>query len=170
MLGTRSRGHQVSSGGAQGSLAVVLGLSCPATYGILVPQPGIEATFPASEGGFSATGPPRKSLSYFKKHQQKGAIPQPRPQYSRCQRCAEPSRLSSRKQERTPLPHLTPHGRCPPSAGRSVRTLLSRAESGGEKSAYTDLVQQHSHLPSPPHVCGSFCTIAPLHSTQQKSI
>ena len=35
-----------------GSVAVVLGLSFPMACGILVPQPGIEPTTPALEGGF----------------------------------------------------------------------------------------------------------------------
>ena len=30
------------------------------THGILVPQPGIEPTSPALEGGFLTTGPPEK--------------------------------------------------------------------------------------------------------------
>ena len=36
-------------------------LSCPATCGILVPQPGIEPTAPAMQGRFLTTGPPKKS-------------------------------------------------------------------------------------------------------------
>ena len=32
------------------------------THGILVPQPGIEPTSPALEGGFLTTGPPEKFL------------------------------------------------------------------------------------------------------------
>ena len=38
------------------------GLSCPRACGVLVPQPGIEPTFPALEGGFLTTGPPGESL------------------------------------------------------------------------------------------------------------
>ena len=34
-----------------------------ATWGILVPHPGIEPVSPALQGGFSTTGPPGKSLS-----------------------------------------------------------------------------------------------------------
>ena len=44
-----------------GSLVVVHGLSCPMARGILIPLPGIKATFPALQGGFLATGPPEKS-------------------------------------------------------------------------------------------------------------
>ena len=36
-------------------------LSCSAPYGILVPQPGIEPTSPAWEGGFLTTAPPGTS-------------------------------------------------------------------------------------------------------------
>ena len=36
--------------------------SCPVAYGILVPCPRVEPTFPASEGGFLITGLPGKSL------------------------------------------------------------------------------------------------------------
>ena len=35
-----------------GSVVVAHGLSCPAARGTLVPQPGIEPTSPALEGGF----------------------------------------------------------------------------------------------------------------------
>ena len=38
------------------SVVVVCGLSCPATCGILVPQPGIEPMSTALEGGFFTTG------------------------------------------------------------------------------------------------------------------
>lgn len=129
----------------------------------LVPQPRIEAVSPASEGGFSA----KKSLSCFKKHQQNRTIPPPRPSIQQVRRCAEPSPLSSWKQERTALPHPTPLGRCPPSAGRSVMSLLSGQRV--ERCPHTDFVQQHAHS-SPPHICGSFSTIAPLRSTRQKSV
>ena len=37
------------------------GLSCPTAWGILVPQPGIKTTSPASQGRFSATGPSGRS-------------------------------------------------------------------------------------------------------------
>ena len=43
-----------------GSLVAVLGLSCPAACGILVPRQGIEPMSPALEGGFLTTGPPGK--------------------------------------------------------------------------------------------------------------
>ena len=46
-----------------GSIVVVRGLSCPTTWGILVPQPEIEPMSPALEGGFLTTGPPGKSVS-----------------------------------------------------------------------------------------------------------
>ena len=46
-----------------GSLDVVPGLNCPTACGILVPQPGIEPTSPALQGGFLTTGPPGKFLS-----------------------------------------------------------------------------------------------------------
>ena len=39
------------------------GLSCSVACGNLVPQPGIEPTSPASQGGFLTTGPPEKSPS-----------------------------------------------------------------------------------------------------------
>ena len=67
----------LSSCGAQapehtGSVVAVHGLSScrvqaqlPHTCGILVLRPGIEATSPALEGGFSTTGPPGKSLFPF---------------------------------------------------------------------------------------------------------
>ena len=47
-----------------GSLVVAHGLSCPAAGRILliVPEPGIVPEFPALEGGFLTTGPPRRSL------------------------------------------------------------------------------------------------------------
>ena len=44
------------------SLVAAHALSCPAACGILVPQPGVEPTFPALEGGFFTTGPPERSL------------------------------------------------------------------------------------------------------------
>ena len=47
-----------------GSIVVVPGLSYLAACGILVPQPGIEPTSPALEGGFLTTGPPAKSPEY----------------------------------------------------------------------------------------------------------
>ena len=159
----------VGTGSVVGALRAPLlwcsGLAALRPVGSTSPNQGSKPHAPHQK---AATGPPRKSLSYFKKHQQNGTTPD-HPQRSRCQRCAEPSPLSSRKQEKTPLPNPTPHGRCPPSAGRSMTTLLSGAESGREKSADTDLAQQHSHLPSHP-TSGSFCTFAPLHSTQQESI
>ena len=40
-------------------------LSCPATYRILVPWPGIKPTSPELEGGFFTTGPPGKSLMWL---------------------------------------------------------------------------------------------------------
>ena len=55
-------------------LVAMCRLSCPATCGILVPWPGIEAASrPASsalQGGFSTTGPPdRSQITYiFKSH------------------------------------------------------------------------------------------------------
>ena len=62
----------LSSCGAQalehtGSVVAGHGLSCPTAYGILVPRPGIEPAFPASEGGSLTTGPPGKSsvLDFF---------------------------------------------------------------------------------------------------------
>ena len=49
------------------SVVVAYGLRCPATCGILVPQPGIKSASPALEGRFFTTGPPGKSLvSYFR--------------------------------------------------------------------------------------------------------
>ena len=45
-----------------GSVVAARGISCPATCGIFVRQPGIESTSPALEGGFLTTGPPGKSL------------------------------------------------------------------------------------------------------------
>ena len=47
------------------SQAVAQELSCPATCGILVPQPGIEPIAPTLEGGFFTTGPPEKSLNFL---------------------------------------------------------------------------------------------------------
>ena len=44
-----------------GSVVVACRLSCFMTCGILLPQPGIEPTFPALQGGFLTTGPPGKS-------------------------------------------------------------------------------------------------------------
>ena len=44
------------------SLATACRLSCPVTWGILVPQPGIKPKSPALGGRFLTTGPPRKSL------------------------------------------------------------------------------------------------------------
>ena len=41
-----------------GSVVAACGLSCPAAYGILVPQPGIEPASSALEGRFLTTGPP----------------------------------------------------------------------------------------------------------------
>lgn len=37
-------------------------ISCPRTCGVLVPQPGIESTFPALEGRLLITGSPGESL------------------------------------------------------------------------------------------------------------
>ena len=45
-----------------GSVAVVLRLSCPVAYGILVPGPRIKPVSPALESRFSTTGPPGKFL------------------------------------------------------------------------------------------------------------
>ena len=47
------------------SLVVAHGLSCPVACGILVPQPGIDPTSPALEGGFLTTGPPGKSQTFL---------------------------------------------------------------------------------------------------------
>ena len=47
-----------------GSEAVVHGLSYPATWGILVPQPEIEPMSLALHSGFLSTGPPGKSLCH----------------------------------------------------------------------------------------------------------
>ena len=44
------------------SPAAVCRLSCPVTWGILVPQPGIKPKSPALGGRFFTTGPPGKSL------------------------------------------------------------------------------------------------------------
>ena len=41
------------------------GLSCPAAFGILVPQPGIEPVIPALQGEFLTTGLPGKSLYHI---------------------------------------------------------------------------------------------------------
>ena len=48
-----------------GWVVVGHGLIHFAIHGILAPQPGIEPTFPALEGGFLATGPPGNSLGIF---------------------------------------------------------------------------------------------------------
>ena len=48
--------------GAQVSLVVVRGLTCPTACGILVPQPGIEPMSSALERGFLTTGPPGEPL------------------------------------------------------------------------------------------------------------
>ena len=45
------------------SLAVAYGLICSESGGVLVPQPGIQVTFPALQGGYFTTGPPGKSPS-----------------------------------------------------------------------------------------------------------
>ena len=48
-----------------GSVITVHGLGCPAACGILAPWPEIESRdWPASEGGFFTTRPPRKPLNY----------------------------------------------------------------------------------------------------------
>ena len=49
--------------GAQARLVAACRLSCPAAYGISVPQPGIQPTSPALEGRFLTTRLPGKSLS-----------------------------------------------------------------------------------------------------------
>ena len=49
-----------------GSVVAVRGLSCPMARGILVPRPGIEPPSPALEGRFLTTGPPGKSLKFFR--------------------------------------------------------------------------------------------------------
>ena len=46
---------------SMGSLVEADGLSCPVACGILVPWPGIESEYPALEGVFLTSGPPRKS-------------------------------------------------------------------------------------------------------------
>ena len=51
--------REVSLCGAE-SLVVHM-LSCSDTCGVLVPQPGIEPTSPALQGGLLATGPPGES-------------------------------------------------------------------------------------------------------------
>ena len=48
-----------------GWVVVGHGLIHSAIRGILVPQPGIEPTSPALQGGFLATGPPGNSLGIF---------------------------------------------------------------------------------------------------------
>ena len=48
---------------AHGIYMVTHGFSCPAAYGILVFQPGIEPESPALQGGFLTTQPPGMSLS-----------------------------------------------------------------------------------------------------------
>ena len=53
--------HRVFIAACTGSVIVAPGLSCIATCGILVPQPGTEPGSPALEGGFLATGPQGKS-------------------------------------------------------------------------------------------------------------
>ena len=53
--------HRVFIAACTGSVIVAPGLSCNATCGILVPQPGTEPRSPALEGGFLATGPQGKS-------------------------------------------------------------------------------------------------------------
>ena len=47
------------------SLAVVHGLNCSVTHGILVPQLGIEFSAPALQGVFLRAGPPGKSPDLF---------------------------------------------------------------------------------------------------------
>ena len=42
-------------------------LSCPVACGLLIPQPGIEPSFPALEDELSPTGLPRKSLLFLTK-------------------------------------------------------------------------------------------------------
>ena len=49
--------------GWMGSVVVVLRLSHPAAYGILIPWPGIEPMSPALEGRFLTTGPPGNFLN-----------------------------------------------------------------------------------------------------------
>ena len=51
--------------GMWASVVAVCGLSCPTAHGILVPQPGIEPTSPALEGGFLTTGPPGRSQESY---------------------------------------------------------------------------------------------------------
>ena len=48
-----------------GSVVAMLGLSCLAACGILVPWLGIEPTSPALHGGFLTTGTPEKSLLFY---------------------------------------------------------------------------------------------------------
>jgi len=43
-------------------MSQLLGLSCPAACGILVPYPGVKPASPALEVRFLTTGPPGKSL------------------------------------------------------------------------------------------------------------
>ena len=49
-----------------GSLIAAHGLSCPAAFGILVLQPGIEPISPALEGEFFTTGPRGSPCVVFK--------------------------------------------------------------------------------------------------------
>ena len=51
-----------------GSLVVALGLSGPSACGILVPGPGIKPVFPALQGRFFTTGPPREIPDYYLYH------------------------------------------------------------------------------------------------------
>ena len=48
-----------------GSVVMLYGLSCPVACEILVPQPGVELTFPALQGRFLTTGPREKSRTHF---------------------------------------------------------------------------------------------------------
>ena len=52
---------------AHASLVMVLGLSCPAARGILLPAAGIEPASPAVESRVLTTSPPRKSQIMFPK-------------------------------------------------------------------------------------------------------
>ena len=61
MCGLSSCGTWAPEHAGAGSLVVARGRSCPVACVILVPQPGIEPTSPALEGGFLTTGPPGKS-------------------------------------------------------------------------------------------------------------
>ena len=47
------------------SVVVARGLSCPTACRISDPQPGIESTSPALEGGFLTNRPPGKSLLFY---------------------------------------------------------------------------------------------------------